>query len=180
MEYFAVLHHSYDMKTLRNIFLLLLIVSAGSNVANAQTSKKDRQAAKEAIIKNSIEAQRYTFIADYVLPQRGGGRQLTSEYDLRVTKDSVIAYLPYFGRAYFDVPYNATDGGIKFTSTKFDYKITQKKKGGWEITIDPKDVKNTNKLILHISPDGYGSLSVNSANRDFITFNGYLKERDKK
>jgi hypothetical protein len=167
------------MKTLKNLLIMLLIVAAGSGAANAQTSRKDKHAAKEAAIKNSIDARHYTFVADYVLPQRGGARQLTSEYDLRVTKDSVIAFLPYFGRAYFDVPYNPTDGGIKFTSTKFDYKVNEKKKGGWDITIKPADVKNVISLILNISTDGYASLSVNSANRDFITFNGYLKEKDK-
>jgi hypothetical protein len=168
------------MKTLKNLLIMLLIVAAGSGIANAQTSRKDKRAAKEAAIKNSIDARHYTFVADYVLPQRGGARQLTSEYDLRVTKDSVIAFLPYFGRAYFDVPYNPTDGGIKFTSTKFDYKVNEKKKGGWEIIIKPSDAKNIISLMLYISTDGYGSLSVNSANRDFITFNGYLKEKDKK
>ncbi|MDB5154474.1 MAG: hypothetical protein JWR54_3225 [Mucilaginibacter sp.] len=169
------------MKPLRNILVLLLIVAAGQNIANAQTTKKDKQAAKEAAIKNSINARHYTFIANYVLPQRGSARQLTEVYyDLRVTKDSVIAFLPYFGRAYFDVPYGATDGGIKFSSTKFDYKVTEKKKGGWEIIIKPTDVKNINSLTLYISTDGYASLSVNSINRDFISFNGYLKEEKKK
>jgi hypothetical protein len=169
------------MKPLRNILILLLIVATGLNIANAQTTRKDKQAAKEAAIKNSIDAKHYTFIANYVLPQRGSARQLTEVYyDLRVTKDSVIAFLPYFGRAYFDVPYGGTDGGIKFTSTKFDYKVTEKKKGGWEIIIKPTDAKNINSLTLYISTDGYASLSVNSINRDFISFNGYLKEEKKK
>ena len=163
------------MKTLRNILALLLIVAAGLNSADAQTAKKDKKATKEAAIKKNIDNRHYTFMANYVLPQRGGARQLTSEYDLRITKDSVISFLPYFGRAYFDVPYNATDGGIKFTSTKFDYKVTDRKKGGWEITIKPTDVKNLNSLILYISTDGYASLSVTSSNRDFITFDGFLK-----
>ena len=163
------------MKTLRNIFILALIVSAGLSAVNAQTAKQDKKAAKLAAIKNSIDTKHYTFIANYVLPQRGGARQLTSEYDLRVTPDSVISFLPYFGEAYFDVPYNPTDGGIKFTSTKFEYKMVEKKKGGWEITIIPSDVKNLSRLLLSISSDGYASLSVNSANRDFITFDGYLK-----
>jgi hypothetical protein len=163
------------MKTLRNILALLLIIAAGFNSADAQTTKKDKKAAKEAAIKKNIDDRHYTFMANYVLPLRGGARQLTSEYDLRVTKDSVIAFLPYFGRAYFDVPYNATDGGIKFTSTKFDYKVTDKKKGGWEITIKPTDVKNLNSLILYISTDGYASLSVSSSNRDYISFDGFLK-----
>jgi hypothetical protein len=174
MESPRVIHHISVMKTFRKIFVLLLIVSAGLSAANAQTGK-DKKAAKLAEIKNSIVAKRYTFIANYALPLRGGGRQLTSEYDFRVTPDSLISFLPYFGQAYFDVPYNPTDGGIKFTSTKFEYKAVEKKKGGWEITIKPKDVKNLNTLNLYISPDGYGSLSVTSFNRDFITFDGMLK-----
>jgi hypothetical protein len=179
MEYFVVMHHIISMKNLKNIFILVLIVSAGLSAAFAQTTKKEKNAAREAAVKNSIDARHYTFIANYVLPQRGGARALTDPYDLRVTKDSVIAFLPFFGRAYFDVPYGGADGGIKFTSTKFDYKVTEKKKGGWEITIKPTDVKNTMSLMLYISSDGYGSLSVNSSNRDYITFDGYLKERDK-
>lgn len=163
------------MKSLRNMLILFLIIVAGSGNANAQSSKKDKQAAKQAAIKKSIDERRYTFLANYVLPQRGGGRQLTSEYDLKVTKDSLIAFLPYFGRAYFDVPYGGADGGIKFTSTKFDYKVTEKKKGGWEISIKPTDVKNTNSLLLYISTDGYATLTVTSTNRDFIAFDGYLK-----
>jgi hypothetical protein len=163
------------MKTLKIILIFLLLAGAGSNTVNAQSSSKDKKAAKEAAIKKEVESKRYTFLANYVLPQRGGGKQLTSEYDLRVTPDSVISFLPYFGRAYFDVPYGGADGGIKFTSTKFSYQVKEKKKGGWEITIIPSDVKNLSRLLLYISTDGYSSLSVNSTNRDVITFDGYLK-----
>src|ERR1700755_1325864 len=148
MEYSCVTHHTCDMKTLRNIFILLLIVSAGYSAACAQTTRKEKKAAKEAAIKCNVESKEYAFLANYVLPQRGGGRALTSEYTLRVTKDSVISFLPYFGQAYFDVGYNNSDGGVKFTSTKFEYKVTEKKKGGWEITIKPTDVKNINTLML--------------------------------
>jgi hypothetical protein len=162
------------MKNLKILIILVLIVSAGLNSASAQTPKKSKKAIKEENVKASVEGKKYTFLTTFALPQRGGGRQLTSEYDLRVTPDSVISYLPYFGRAYFDVPYNG-DSGIKFTSTKFSYDVKEKKKGGWEITIKPTDVKNIERLTLYISTDGYASLSVNSTNRDYIDFNGYLK-----
>jgi hypothetical protein len=175
MEYTIVIHHKCIMKIWRYILILLLIVSAGPGVSNAQT-KTSKKAAKLAAVKKSVEARHYTFNADYVLPLRGGARQLTTEYDLRVTPDSVISFLPYFGQAYLDVPYNPTDGGIKFTSTKFDYKVDERKKGGWEVTITPKDAKNIQRLILNISADGYASLSVTSTNKDFISYNGSLKE----
>jgi hypothetical protein len=164
------------MKTLKNFLVLLLIAGAGLNVASAQNTRSAKKAAKETAVKSKINGQRYTFLANYMLPQRGSGKSLTDNYDLRVTKDSVIAFLPYYGRAYYDVPYGGADGGIKFTSTKFSYEVKDKKKGGWEITIKPTDAKNTNLLLLNISTDGYASLSVTSSNRDFITFDGYIKE----
>ena len=163
------------MKTLRNILTLVLIVGIGSFAANAQTEKQSKKELKKAAIKNDIESKRYTFIANNAIPMGGSTKQLTSEYDLRITPDSVISFLPYFGEAHFGVPYGSTDLGIKFTSVKFDYKATQKKNGGWEIIIEPKDVRYLQSMTLFISSDGYGSLAVNSVNRNNISFDGYLK-----
>lgn len=173
MEYSHVIHLTSSMKTLRYIFLLVLIVSAGLSAANGQTTAKDKKAAKAAELKKNIEAKSFTFVADQMLPQGGGTKILTSEYDLRSTGDSVISFLPYFGRAYFDVGYN-TDSGIKFTSTKFDYNLKEQK-GGWQITIKPHDAKNIQSLVLNVSANGYASLSVTSVNRDYISFYGYMK-----
>jgi Domain of unknown function (DUF4251) len=178
MEYSCVIHLSCSMKTFRNIFLLVLIVGAGLNAASAQTAAKDKKAAKAAELKKNIEAKTYTFVADQMLPQGGGTHLLTSEYDLRIIGDSVISFLPYFGRAYFGVGYN-DDNGIKFTSTKFDYSLKEQKKGGWQIKITPHDAKNIQYLILNVSTSGYASLSVTSVNRDYISFYGYVKEKDK-
>ncbi len=160
---------------MKRLIKLTIIFAVCINTAFAQTSREDKKAQKLNEIRQKIASQRYTFIADYAYPQRGGSRSLTSDYDFRVRRDSVISYLPYFGQAYFDVPYNPTDGGIKFTSTKFDYKVKERKHGGWHIEIVPRDVKNLNKVYLDVSEDGYANLSVNSNNRDPINFNGYLK-----
>lgn len=175
MESPVVIHHIRVMKTLKQLLTMALIVSAGLFTANAQ-SKSAKKASKEADIRAKVEHKNYTFLANYVLPLRGGAHALTEVYyDLKVTGDSVKSFLPYFGRAYLDVPYNPTEGGIKFTSTKFDYTVKDKKKGGWEITISPKDVKNIERLVLNISSDGYATLAVTSINRDFISYDGNLK-----
>jgi len=175
MESPLVKHHTNIMKILKKLCILLLIVGIGSNTAFAQNTKKEKKAEKEANTKKLLDSQHYTFLATYMLPQRGNGKVLTDVYyELNVRKDSVIAFLPYYGRAYFDVPYNG-DGGMKFTSTKFTYDIKDKKKSGWMITIKPTDVRNLEHLILNISPDGYASLSITSVNRDYISYDGYLK-----
>lgn len=163
------------MKKSRYILLLFSVISF-SSLTFAQ-SKKDKDKMKEAEVRQMVNDHNYTFQAQYANPIGGGHRYITPDYDVRVTKDSVIAYLPYFGRAYFDVPYNPTDGGIKFTSTKFTYVSKEKKKGGWDITIEPKDVKYLQRMTFFISQSGYANLGFIMTNRSAISFDGVLKDK---
>ena len=174
MESLRVIH-LLSMKTLRILLILLLIVGTGLSVV-AQATRKEKKAAQEAAIKKDVDNKTFTFIADQAIPLGGGTIELTSTtYDIRVTPDSVISYLPYFGRAYFDVGYNPNDQGVKFTSTKFDYNATAAKRGGWEVLIKPKDVKYLQSLHFYISPSGYGQLNATMTNRDAINYQGHLK-----
>jgi hypothetical protein len=147
--------------------LFLLAILSVFLVAHAQQ--------KETVIKNKIQARSYVFMAQSVSPMRGSMRQLTSEYDLRVSPDSIIVWLPYFGRAY-SAPLNAPDGGIKFTSTNVDYTVVTRK-NRWDITIKPKDAAGINQLFLTVFANGSASLQVTSNNRDPISFGGYISER---
>jgi len=126
--------------------------------------------------KNLIEAQRYTFKAQTANPAAGRTRQLTSEYDLKVYQDTVIAYLPYFGRAY-SAPVDVTDGGINFTSMKFEYNVSKGKNNRWEIIIKPKDANDVQELSLTVFENGKADLQVRSNNRQPISFNGYIAGR---
>ena len=127
------------------------------------------------VLKELVETKHFVFTAKTVLPLGGAMRQLTSEYDVKLSGDSLISYLPYFGRAYG--PINpGDDGGIKFTSTKFDYKTKARKKGGWDIMITPKDNRDVRQLNFTISASGYASLQVSSNNRQSISYNGYISK----
>ena len=158
---------------------ILLVALCSLNMVQAQNTKADKKAAKLADIKNLVTSQRYSFNANYVLPLGGGGHALTSYYELRISKDTVYAYLPFFGRAY-KADYGSIDNGIDFTSTKFTYKLTNKK-DGWDIVIVPldhnsmTDAKGVVNMRLTISSDGYATLQVNNTNRDAISFNGYIE-----
>src|SRR5579872_1513373 len=116
---------------LKKMFILLIPVCAGqSSSLYAQSAKADKQAEKAVVIRNLVDSQNYAFIAQSAMPMSGPVRQLTSDYDLKVTKDKIVSYLPYFGRAYV-APIDPSRGGIQFTSKDFDYKTTERKKGGW-------------------------------------------------
>ena len=139
----------------------------------AQTVKKDKDAAKEAEVKKMIDGKMYNFSVQSAIPLRGGNIQLTYGYYLRVNKDTLIAYLPYYGRAYV-APMDPMDNGIDFTSTKFTYKSAVKK-NGYEISILPADTKDVRQMFLDVSSSGYTSLRITNLNRDAITFDGYLE-----
>ncbi|MDB5124132.1 MAG: hypothetical protein JWP94_2261 [Mucilaginibacter sp.] len=168
------------MKTLFKSLLVLTMVVSCLFKAGAQTPK---QAAKAQAIKNMVNNMSFVFQANYVNPQRGGGKSLDYGYDLVILKDTITAYLPYFGRAYV-APTDPTEGGIKFKTTHFDYKAKTNKKGSWDVVIIPKDrtitdMRDVQSLRLSITSSGYASLNVTSTNRDPISFDGYIEEKRK-
>ncbi|MEP6595126.1 MAG: DUF4251 domain-containing protein [Ginsengibacter sp.] len=168
------------MKTLKRIikpvFFFLIVCITCSYIAYAQGEKKEKQATKAALIKNLIDSQNFVFVPQSVLPLRGTTRQLTSYYDIVLSKDSLVSYLPYFGRSY-SAPSDPTDIGFNFTSTKFEYTNTPTKKGGWDILVKPKDYREVKELSFRIFDNGSASLNITPLNRDPISFQGYIKDR---
>jgi hypothetical protein len=96
-----------------------------------------------------------------------------------MSQDTLISYLPYFGRAQV-APVDPTKNSLDFTSTDFEYTKTVNKKGGWDILIKPKDQRDVQQLSFRIFDNGSASLGVASANRDPITFQGYITEKKRK
>jgi hypothetical protein len=168
---------------IKHTCLLLIVLFTLS--AHAQTSKADKNAVKAAELKRLVESKEYLFIANQAFPMGGSSINLTnSNFDLKLAGDTLTAFLPYYGVAY-SAPINAADGGIKLTTTKFSYKVVQKKNGAYQIDIKPvnADVRGSgdvNWMVLNVSPGGYASLQVFSFNRQPITFNGWLQDASPK
>ncbi len=76
-------------------------------------------------IKKQVESGHFIFVASSASPLRGTTRFLNLAYYASVNNDTVVSYLPYFGVD--DQPTLTTDeAGIRFTSTKFEYKYKKK------------------------------------------------------
>ncbi|MCG2615654.1 DUF4251 domain-containing protein [Terrimonas sp. NA20] len=148
--------------------LLLTTMLASFKLTEAQNMDS-------AVVRQKVQGKQFTFIAQTANPMRGRNIQLTSLYDLRVSGDSVIAALPYFGRA-FSAPVNPSDNGISFTSVNAEYRSTYRKKR-WEISIKPKESQTVSEMNLTIYPNGRASLQVNSNYRQPISFNGILSDK---
>lgn len=152
------------MKTFASIVILSTIL-----VACAATGQERTPSA----MKSLVDSQNYIFRAETAVPQSGGTRMLSGGFDLRVSPEKITSYLPYFGRAYS--PSLPSEGGIKFTSTEFDYDLKQNKER-WEVQIKPRDAQETYILNLTIFDNGRASLQVTSTNRQAITFHGQVSD----
>lgn len=175
------------MNFLKKIGLLAFLAISLS--ANAQQIDK-------ATLSKIIGQKNYTFVATTAIPMNsteitnalnkisgtatGGVITLTAaNYDVRVSSDSLVVYLPYYGRSYTATLGN-DENGYKFTSTDFSYITNKRKKGGWDVTLTTKDVRDHVRMSLTISENGYATLNVSSTNKQPITYNGYVQETKKK
>lgn len=157
-----------------SIFLLFFSLFTISLPLPAGAQRKERIKAK---IDSLLNAREYTFYARMMQPLTGPQQPLTANYySVSVTKDSIISYLPYAGRAYV-APTDPTEGGIKFTSRKFIYTSKVRKNGMYEITIAPADIKDIQRLYLFIGPDGFTTLQVVRVTAQQVSFTGEIVEK---
>jgi hypothetical protein len=164
--------HFIKMASLSIACLILCILST-----QAQDTTQNKKPSKASLIEKQIENKDITFVANWANPMRTTPRQLTDYYDLKITGDSIIAYLPYFGRAY-TAPLDPTNISINLSTTIFEYTVTKRKKHEWDIAIKPKDQTDIQSFLLSVFDNGSAYLSVTSTNREPISFNGNLEEKD--
>ncbi|MDP4276218.1 MAG: DUF4251 domain-containing protein [Bacteroidota bacterium] len=161
----------------RLIPVLIAVVLAGVTLTGCGTVKTAAEKEQKALrLKEKVESSHFTFVAQSVNPMSFRTIQLTSYYDLKITKDTIRVYLPYFGRAY-TAPMDPTQGGFNFMSTDFDYKMVNgKKPGNWQVTIKTHDPLHSITFYLDIWDSGMATLTINDPDRQTISFNGAIKE----
>ena len=152
----------------RFIVLTVFTLFTVSVVAQTRDQKKKEE------VKRLIESRNYVFSPQSVTPLSGNTIQLTSEYFLKINKDSLDSHLPYFGVA-FNARFGSTDSPLTFSSTDFNYSIKESKKGGFEITIHINKPDDPDLILLSVSSGGYATLRVNSMNRQSISFYGEIE-----
>jgi len=188
------------MKNIKHFLIIALltvgnIYSAAAQDTTRKAKREERKAMQASDIKKLIDSKRFVFKAQFANPMGGGVTTLNGslinispngnghiylnyDYDVKVRPDSVIAYLPYYGRTTFGASYgNTNDSGVMFTSTKFGYTSKAAKKGSTVITITPTDAKYNRKMILEIQENGNTQLQMLITNRNTISYDGYIAEK---
>lgn len=157
------------MPNIQKTLLFLCIFLLSINAPKAQVALKE-QNPYEQILKE----QDFTFTAQAYATASSGKKQMTDPYSFKVSLDSVVGVLPYYGSSY-TAQINLTDGSINFSILKYKYEFMEKKKGRYQVAIKPDD-KNTTiqSFYLTIFTDGTGQVDVLSRNREPMTFYGSI------
>lgn len=149
--------------------MLFIFIPPGCSPAKQATGTGSNEEIAQA-----ISTDNWLFIADRALPQRGRSRNLTGQYEVHCSKDTIVSYLPYFGRAY-SAPVLETTSPLDFKTTDFSISKEQNDKGRWSITIRPKDYREVQSFDFILFNNGSAQLNVQLTNRSSISFNGFVR-----
>jgi hypothetical protein len=154
----------------RPILVLLMLLTTISFKCFAQ----DKEENKEKQVSGLVENKEFRFVAQSMQPLRGSSRQLTSGYDVKITRDSINSQLPYAGRAQ-SASLDPSEQGLTFISTDFDISVGPMKKEKWDIVLKPKDTREVREMRMTVFSNGAADLQVSSNNRDPVSFRGYIE-----
>jgi len=138
---------------------------------NAQSAAAQKKIDQDVQLKSLIESRQYRFVALSATSMKGKTVQLSTGYGLILNKDSLDVDLPYYGRAYSTDYPPSSNMGIQLKSVHFSYVADTLKKGGWDITIKPKDSKVVS-IYLSVSSGGYCTVRISSSDRNPISYYG--------
>jgi hypothetical protein len=162
------------MKSFSKLCFVFALIFWGLSTAKAQQSLSDDQARKTAEVQQFVNNANYTFVLNVNDPQKRAGVALHPRYRVKVSKDSVIAFLPNAGTA--SAASVDTMNNMRFTWTNFNYN-TSKTNGGWNIVIKPgSNGYPVKQLTLYITTLGHATLKLYGSNRNPRTYDGYIKQ----
>lgn len=151
------------------ILAILLLYACGT----ARTAAEKEKLAAD--IANAVKAPDFTFKAKHAHPTGYRSVYLSPSYNVKVKPDTVVAYLPYYGRAY-RAPMDPREGGYRFTSTNFEYRVNPgKREGNWEAVVTLRDLNRPVTFRFDIWENGTGRLDVTDSDRQGISFQGDIE-----
>ena len=143
---------------------VLFIIAIGAEAQDSTT--------QENSYKKMVDDKVFFFQVSSMTPGKGGTRQLTGTYGVRVKGDTLIVDVPYVGRVY---NVNITQPGMNFESHKFRYATKpHKKKDRFQLEIKTDDQRADHTLNFILFVNGTGTLNITSSDREFISYNGRI------
>ena len=160
------------MKKLLTAMTVLVLMAACAT--SAERAERDAQMA--LAVNQALESRHYKVSVQSMHPRRGRMVNVTSDYSLEVLGDTLVSYLPYFGRAY-NIPFNGGKG-MNFTAPILRYEMQKDAKGRSYVMLVTDNKEDVLTYRLEIFSNGRTSIFVNAREREPISYEGRLDVDD--
>ena len=149
--------------------LFALAVILWSSCATSE-EKAAQMAELSANVTNALNNRDFKIAVDRMYPMRGSSRHVSYGYSVEVRNDTLISYLPYFGRAY-NVPYGGGKG-LNFSAPIGSYQEFMKGNGQRHIEIGVTNDEDTYFYTIEVFDNGSSSVDVRARQRERISYSG--------
>ena len=157
--------------------IIVLVVCFSLLHISCTSGNKISSAATPAEIETAIQSDHWIFSAQRATGDAGRSRQLTTDYTVALRGDTMVSYLPYFGRAYAGSAGLETKSVLDFTSVDCKLNKEINKKGATVIIIKPADYSDVQSYTFTIFSNGRADLNVLLTSRSPISFSGSISPR---
>ena len=144
-------------------FLLMACATTAERVA--------RQAETASAVNAALADRHYKITITQAYPQRGGNVNVSHDFFLEVKGDTLVSYLPFFGRAYRSL-YGGTEKGLNFTEIIRMYEPLKSKAGVTRIRMRVRNEEDSYIYTVEVSENGRASIRVQALERDDMRFDG--------
>lgn len=157
----------------RFIFITFAALTLASCSTADKVARDERRREKAGMVAESIESGRYRVGVRTAYPVRGGAVQVTGDYGLEVSGDSVTVYLPYFGRGY-TLPYGGGKG-LNFKALTTEYDVRKMKRGRTRVEFSTRNDEDIYRFTVDIFDNGQVTVDVQPQQRSRISYGGELE-----
>ena len=154
--------------------LLTVIVVAVMGLLSACSTMTAAERAQKALaVEKALASRRYVVDVRMMYPRRGRAVNVSSNYSLEVKGDTVVSYLPYFGRAY-SIPYGGGKA-FNFSAPISSYESARDEKGRTHVMLVTDNEEDVITFQLEIFDNGQATIDVQAREREPITYSGELE-----
>ena len=153
------------------IVLFTIALAACSSLTSAEKAERDAKTAQA--VEKALVKRHYKVEISMMNPRRGRAVNVSPDFSLEVKGDTLVSYLPYFGRAY-SVPYGGGKG-LNFTAPISEYNSAKGRNGATLVKMKAVNEEDVYSFRLEIFTDGSTTIDLTAYEREPISYSGQME-----
>jgi len=155
--------------------MLLVLTGCGALLQTPQERKAEEERLSK-LMDQRLNDHKYEIEVNFMMPMRGGSTAVNGYYSVTIDGEEINSHLPYAGVAQ-SIPYGGGNG-LNFKGKIEEYIDDGWVKGSRKIFLKADNGDGILEYHITVSDEGSAYITVNSRNRDTISFSGNFVTRE--